>query len=464
MGIKLTNLWEQLRSSYWFVPSLMALLAIALSFVMVTIDTIVQADLIRTVGLIWAGGPEGARGLLSTVASSMINVAGVTFSITIATLTLASSQFGPHLLRNFMRDTSNQVVLGTFIATFLYCLLVLRTVRVDEGDSGEFVPYISVTLGIVFALASIGVLIYFIHHIASSIQAPNVIATVNQDLERTIDQLFPQALGHNVPSQKQQHVEQDLPEGFERESCSITASGNGYIQAIDNERLMELATEHDLLLRLERRPGHFIVRGSDLVLAWPAERVDDELKQHIIKAFVLGRQNTLTQDVEFAINQLVEIAVRALSPGINDPFTVNICVDWLGAALSRLADKDFPSSFRYDDHDRLRIIANPLTFSGLTDAAFNQIRQNALSRGMVSVIIRLLETIAVVAERVDDEEGYTALMRHTNMMMQDIRREVPESPDRADIEERYQAVMRVLEQRRSIIFAAMLELPSASKR
>lgn len=447
MDIKLNNQWEQLRSSYWFVPMLMTLSAIGLSFGTIALDHIVQQAFVEAVGVIWAGGPEGARGLLTTIASSMLGVAGVTFSITIATLSLASSQFGPHLLRNFMRDTSNQIVLGTFIGTFIYCLLVLRTIREGPRPEDEFVPYLSVTLSLVLALVNTGVLIFFIHHVAMSIQAPNVIAAVNSDLERAIDQIFPQMLGQNTPAHMP--LEQAIPADFERDACPITATNNGYLQAIDNQTLLDIATTHNLLVRLEHRPGHFIVRSSDLVLAWPAVRVDDDLQQKIRKAFILGRQNTLTQDVEFAINQLVQIAVRALSPGINDPFTALICIDWLGAALCRLADKDLPSPYRVDDDMTLRIITNAITLPNLIDGAFNQIRQNAQSWGMLVVAIRLLETIAMIADHLgdDEEKGAAALLRHSALIMQGIRQNVPDNPDRQEAEKRYQTIIRVLEHR-----------------
>lgn len=445
MGVKSANFWERVRSTYWFLPAVMAVTAIVLSFVTIAIDEAVQTTFIEAVGVIWAGGPEGARGLLSTVASSMLSVAGVTFSITIATLSLASSQFGPHLLRNFMRDTSNQVVFGTFVATFIYCLLVLRTVRGDNDD--QFVPYISVTLSILLALAGSGVLIYFIHHIAMSIQAPNVIATVNHDLEQAINQLFPREIGHEAP--QQQNGDPDLPEGFERDAYTIAVPRNGYVQAVDGGGLLQLARKHDLLLRLEHRPGHFIIAGSTLVRAWPAERVNEDIARQISAAFIVGRQNTLTQDVGFAIDQMVQIAVRSLSPGINDPFTAIICVDWLGAALSRLVNKEFPLPYRYDDEGKLRVIANSETLTGLIDAAFNQIRQNALSRSSVAVIIHLLDTIKVVATHIVDEAGYAALRRHTEMIIHSIRQELPEGWDRANIEERYRAAARVLEQCRS---------------
>ena len=210
MKTKLINLWEALHTSFWFLPALMTFAAIGLSFATIALDWVVQESLLKRVALVWIGGIEGARQLLSTIAGSMITVAGVVFSITIVVLALASSQFGPRLLRNFMRDRGNQVVLGTFIATFTYCLLVLRSIH--GGDGTPFVPYISVSLGIALALVSVAVLIYFIHHVSVIIQAPTVIAMVAAELEDGIERLFPEKLGQGGSMPERPHQDQNYLE------------------------------------------------------------------------------------------------------------------------------------------------------------------------------------------------------------------------------------------------------------
>jgi uncharacterized membrane protein len=440
-NIKLGKLWDSLHSSYWFVPTLMALMAIALAFGMLSLDRAAKSDPIESFGWIYTGGPDGARTLLSAVASSMITVAGTAFSITIVALTLASSQFGPRLMRNFMQDTGNQVVLGTFIGTFIYCLLVLRTVRGD--DYNVFVPQISVTIGMVLAIASIGVLIYFIHHVSTSMQASHIIRDVGRELDNAIDRLFPQKIGQGKSASKQRSVA-EIPAGFEKEAAPILAKESGYLQAIDDERLMKIATSKDLLLRLKYRPGKFIVEGSELVMIWPGERVNKKLAQHLNQAFIFGEQRTEQQDVEFPINQLVEIAARAISPGINDPFTAIQCINQLSAGLCRLAERDFPSPYRYDNDNNLRAIANPVTFAELIDAAFNQIRQ--YSKSDVAVRIRLLEAIALIATHTRNQKDRAALLRHAQMIERSSREEVSEELDRKDIEERYLAAVKALEE------------------
>lgn len=441
MKTKLINTWDAIRSSFWFVPGLMAGISIALSFGTVAIDEAADYELDQGIVWIYAGGPDGARILLSTIAGSMITVAGVVFSLTVLTLSLASSQFGPRLLRNFMRDQGNQIVLGTFVATFIYSLLVLRTVR---GGEDEFVPLVSVTLAIVLAMASLAVLIYFIHHVSASIHATNVIATVSRDLEKTIDRLFPSTVGYGTSEQESENAE-SIPEGFDREAQPIAAASSGYLQAIDNDGLIALAMERDLLLRLERRPGDFVVQGCVLALAWPAERIDEEAACEVQRAFILGAQRTPTQDIEFAIDQLVEIAVRALSPGVNDPFTAMACVDYLGATLIQMLERPMPSSCRYDEGGNLRVIAEVSTFAGIVDAAFNKIRQYA--RCSASVTIRLLETIAEVAARARNDQQREALLRHATMIASGSREALAEEEDREDVQERYRAALRALEKR-----------------
>ena len=191
-----------------------------------------------------------------------MTIASVTFSITVVALQLASSQFGPRLLRNFMRDRGNQIAIGTFIATFTYCLLVLRTVNGTEGE--EFVPHIAVTFGLVLALFSLGVFIYFIHHSAESIQVENVISSVSRDLHDAIDRLYPECLGQEKSESEVSPGDKALPATFESEARSISAARSDYLQAIDVDRLLSLAKESDMVFSVSQRPGKFFIKGLDL--------------------------------------------------------------------------------------------------------------------------------------------------------------------------------------------------------
>lgn len=442
MKLWLTSKWEDIRTSFWFMPTLMVTAAVILSFTTIHLDRATpEHNWVATLGWTFTRGPEGSRAVLSAVAGSMMTIASVTFSITIVALQLASSQFGPRLLRNFMRDRGNQVALGTFIATFTYCLLVLRTVNGTEAE--RFVPHISVTVGLLLALASLGVLIYFIHHAAASIQAENVITSVSRDLHQAIERLYPECPGQAPPEPSAGDAEPRLPDAFDRESRRITSDRSDYLQAIDVDRLLVLANERDVVLSVGKRPGKFFFRGEEIARAWPGDRADDGLADAIRGAFYFGPRRSLAQDVEFAIDQLVEVAVRALSPGVNDPFTAINCVDRLGAALCTLAEKVIPSPYRHDEEGRLRVATDASTVPGIVDASFHQIRQAA--RGDAAVTLRLLETIVAVARHTRDPIFRTALRRHADAIHRGSQAGLSDLLDREDADRRHREAIEALD-------------------
>ena len=423
--------WDRLRYSFWFVPAAMSCLAALLALGAVGLDRAVAKDgWLHQLDWIYSGGAEGASLLLGTVAGSMIAIAGTVFSMTLVVLSFASSQLGPRLLRNFMRDTANQVVLGTFVATFVYCLLVLRTIR--RASEIGFVPHLSVSLGMLLAMVSIGVLIYFIDHVSVSIQADEVVARVCNELEDGIDRLYPSYLGTPESEASQQLETTELPAAFASQARPVGALKDGYLQRIDADTLMAIAQSQDLLIQLERRPGHYVIKDQAIVLVYPGDQITAELIEEISSAFVLGTQRTAAQDIEFSFNQLVEIALRALSPGINDPFTAVACIDRIGSALCRVAQRDMPSAHRFDPLGELRLVAPGSSFSGIVDTALNQIRQSA--RANPAVAIRMLETIGKVAKHVKGEAEIASLQRQAIMIVRGARDAVPEEYDRLEVE------------------------------
>ena len=390
MHARLLALWDDLLSSYWFIPSLMTVGALIAAFAIVHLDGVLGPGWIENVSWLRANKPDGARQLLATVAGSMIGVAGVTFSITIASVVYASGQYGPRLLTNFMADRGNQITLGTFIATFLYCLLVLRTIRAaDEkaGDAadafGPFVPHIAILVAFGLALASIAVLIFFIHHVPESIHVSNVIAGVGRELDTRVQTLFPERVGEEA----EQHTAVIAPEP----GTDVAADGPGYIQGVDSDALVAIAVEHDLVLHVCARPGDFVAEGDALVQAAPPGRVSDDARRDLRLAFAWGNQRTGRQDVRFLFNELVEIAARALSPGVNDPFTAISCLDWLAAALKRLAGSDIPGPNRLDRSGTLRVVARPTRFPEFVGLVYAQLRpylagdRNAALHGLVTL-------------------------------------------------------------------------------
>lgn len=431
------NRWEAVRSSFWFVPAMMVIIAIGLARIIVTLDHQLAHFSLVLPDIGFSGGAEGARSVLSTIAGSMVTVAGVAFSITIVALTLASSQFGPRLLRNFMRDPGNQYVLGTFIATFIYCLLVLSSVTHSNGD--EFVPRIAVNLALLLALFNVAVLIYFIHHVATSIQADNVVNGVYEELNQHIEHFFPDELGESVPEPFQG---EHNPTGMFHHV--VAADSEGYLQAVDRQCLCQLAQQFNCRIVLGYRAGEFIVKGCSIAVVQSDTEPEDGLDSQLLDCMIVGKLRTPEQDPEFAVHQLVEVAVRALSPGINDPFTAMTCVDRLSAVLCTLTGRSFHSARWYDDDGQLRLEERPLTFTGILNAAFDQIRQHGKSD--TAVTIRLLESLGRIASYCRTSEQQDAVRRQAEMILRSSQDSLNEPQDLADIEQRFQAIQDEMRQ------------------
>jgi uncharacterized membrane protein len=375
----------------------------------------------------------------------MITVAGVVFSITMVALTLASSQFGPRVLRNFMQDRGSQFVLGTFIATLVFSLMVLRTI---EGGDESFVPQLSVTTSVGMALGSLGILIYFIHHVALSIQASKVVATIGHELFASIDRTYPErknaadfSADHSTPEDVEDKAH-EIFDSFDVEAHEVSANSSGYLQAIDMDSLVDTAREADVVLQLACRPGDFISQYKPLLLCMPASRWNDDLHDELLDAFTAGKERSHTQDVLFAVDQLVEVAIRALSPSINDPFTAIRCLDWLGAGLSRALTRGPASSRHDDDEGNLRLISRPVAFDEMVDAAFQQIQEFGSRSAAVS--IHVLEVIRDVSRHVRSDGQREVLLRHARQVLQNSQRELPQNQDRDRVNVLYAEVLHVL--------------------
>ena len=398
--------WIEVRSSLWFVPVILVIVAVGLALGLVQVD-VVYAEQLRNKS--WQpllnAGAEGARGMLTAIASSMITVAGVAFSITIVTLSLASTQYTPRILRNFMRDRANQFVLGIFVAIFTYCLIVLRTIRGGSSwDGSGFVPLLAVAFGMVLALLSIFCLIFFIHHVATSIQASSILQAITNETCDTIDELFPEKIGEDAlaPDQK-------LPDN-PVEWHPLEARANGYVQHIDSQALLKYACDHEAIVRIERVPGEFAVNGTPLLYAnRPLEEDETKLRTY----FVIGDFRTLQQDATFGIRQIVDIALKALSPGVNDTSTAVSCLDYLSAILCRLAPREMASPFR-EEKGVLRVVAASFSFAEFVARSFDEIRLCAAAN--VTIYLQLFRVIGRVARETPDGERRDALLFHARLV------------------------------------------------
>ena len=409
---KLKALWLKLDSSLWFVPTMMVVASLFAAYWLVRLDVYIGAKWTARFPLLFGAGAAGARGMLAAIAGSMITVAGLTFSLTLATLAQVASQYTSRLLRNFMRDRTNQVVMGFFVSIFVYCLVVLRTIR--GGDEGGFVPSVAVAMGLLLALVSIGMLIFFIHHIASSIQAANIVAGVAAETEKLLGKVFPARLGNPAtPAERA-----DLVAGPALHWQPVPAPATGYVQGVEYNALLAFAEQADVVVRMEQAIGSFVVAGAPLAsVASPDGRPlppAAKLAAGLADSYRLGDQRTLDQDVGFGLRQLVDIAMKALSPGINDTTTAVMCVDRLGALLRLLADRNLASPLRATE-GQVRVLTLEPDFASYLGTAFDQIRANAASS--VAIYLRQLAALRVIVAACATPAGRAALRQQADLTL-----------------------------------------------
>ena len=379
-------LWQRVRDSLWFIPGVLTACGALLALLLTEIERRGFA-LDGTVGAwVFGGGAAGARGVLAAIASSLITVTGVVFSVTIVALQLASSQYTPRLLRDFTADRGNQLVLGVFIGTFTYTLLVLRTVR-EANEGAAFVPGISVTLAIAFAIVNIGVLIFFIDHSARSIQVSTILARVTRRTLADIERRFPANVGQAAS-----------PPLFEPAGAAtiVEAERSGYLQHVDDRALFSTGRTASLVIVMEVEVGAFVLRGEPLARvhgASPSKRTVDAVRS----AFVLGSQRTPGHDIEFGIIELSDIAVKALSPGINDPTTALHCIHRLAEVLAFLGGRNTPDPTRSDD-GAVHFIARHRPFDAIAMRAFEPIRE--FGGGQAMIMRALLDALGRIRARV----------------------------------------------------------------
>lgn len=367
---------QRLRERFWFLPAVLCLLAVILVEVLIWVDRALEPVVPPWAQvLVYRVGESGSRDLLGAIAGSSLAVAGTTFSITMAVLALTSSSYGPRLIRNFMSDRGNQAVLGVFVATFLYSLLALRSVRAigDPGDpeAEVFIPHLAVNVAVLLAVLNVAVLIWFIHHISDSIQIPTIARRVREELHATIERLYPEDLGRD---KREVDEENAIPFRLEEDGVPVRATRPGYVTSLDDEELLDVARKADLLVDLQVHPGRYVLEDSVLAIVHPARAAREEVLDAVRATVHVSDARSPYQDVSFAVQQLTELAVRALSPGTNDPFTAVNALDDLSSGLSLLAQREMPSSFRYDRDDVLRVHAPLVGAVELTSGVLDNVR------------------------------------------------------------------------------------------
>lgn len=432
----LKHLWSKLRESFWFYPALIVAFSLALALGLIEVDSSGSQDWTADWPRFFGAGAAGARGMLAAIAGSMMTVVGVTFSMTLVTLTLASSQYTSRILRKFMGDRATQVVLGIFAGIFTYCLIVLRAIR--GGDDSEVVPSLSVAFSVVLAIGGIGTLIFFIHHITSSIQASSIIESVAKETLTAMNRLFPENPGRAPTDDEADPSRLPLPK---RNWQAVMAKRNGYLHGVDHEALLRLARAHKTIVRMDRGIGEFVVRNTPLASLALDDPPDEEIMAVLRAAYSIDRNRTVHQDCAFGIRQLVDMALRALSPGINDTTTAVMCVDYLTAILAQLASREIPSSLRQEDGE-LRVISIGQTFAGLVAESFDDIRGSA--DGNVAILLRMLGALQTIASQTDHPDRRQVLREQAEYIAELAGRRIESPHDQARVENRLARVREAL--------------------
>lgn len=397
------------------MPGLMMFGSIILALVLIEVDSNIKLEWLENYPRLFGLGADGSRGMLAAIAGSMLTVATLAFSLTLNAITQASGQYTPRIFRNFMRDRANQFVLGYFVGVFAYCLLVLRTIR--GADEIRFVPSLAVMTGLVLALGGIIALIFFFHHIATSLQITTILNNIVDETKAAVEKLFPQELGEAATVEEKSETRQAAEVKNWRKIPALEA---GYVQSADADGLLGFAAENKILLRMRRGIGQFAGRGATLAEIAPDtetadwEAIIDKNKiKEINDLFGINRHRTIEQDAGFGIRQIVDIALKALSPGVNDTTTAISCIDNLGEILGEIARRNMPAPVRSKDGVP-RVITLAPNFQDYVETAFDQIRISG--KANQAIFERLLTTIKFLAECTTNKNRRAALEKQVGLI------------------------------------------------
>lgn len=424
------NRREALRTNLWLMPAVLVVAGGVLFVLTYLVDRAAYNGSVSLPGWIDNGGADAGRQILTAIAAAVIIIVGLVFSIVIVALTLASTQFGPRMLRSFIRDWGTQVTLGVFVATFVYCVLALGSIA--PGSRGDFVPHLSISVSLAAIIVDSCVLIFFIHHVAKSIQLPQVIGGIAEDLRKAIDVQIP------LDRPESPDDETEIAALTSAAGGPVLATTSGYLQHIEHARLVRLAVSLDVVIELLYRPGHFVGRGLPWATVWPAEAAE-AVSRELERAHFTGPHRTLAQDLTFAIDQLVEIAIRALSGAVNDTFTAMTCIDWLGDGLSDISTRPAPRRVHHDDAGNVRLIESKVSYARLVERSFDKVRQ--AGRGMPAIMIRQLESLARIMQFARTPQRRAVLQAEADAILVSSEEAISDPGDLQDVRRRYDRVL-----------------------
>jgi uncharacterized membrane protein len=420
----LRSSWSAARDSLWFLPAVLTLVAAVLAVVLMALEQRGVLWTGKAPGWVYQGEAESARTVLNAITSGLITVTGVLFSVTIVAVQLASSQYTPRVLRNFTSDRGNQLVLGVFIGTFTYALLVLRTVRGEQAEGGEFVPRLAVTVAVALLLVCVASLIYFINHVANEIRITSILERVTKETLRNVHQLFPEHLGRADEAPPPDPREPEHP------SVLVRARGAGYVQLVDEDTLFEIGAQRRLVIGMEPKIGDYVLPGRPLASVWMEGELDDALADEIRRAFILGPDRAPEQDVEFGMIQISDVAIKALSPSVNDPTTAIRCIDRLSEILAELGTRNPPEARRTRD-GRVRFVAAYTSFDEAVAISYDDIRHFGASIPLIAQ--QLLHAMADLLSLVP-EPRREPLIEQSRAILNAARREIETPRDRDAVE------------------------------
>jgi uncharacterized membrane protein len=374
---------------------------------------------------LYSGTSSDVPAYLSSLVGAMITMATLAISITIVVLTLAAQQLGPRLIRSFISDWRTQVSLGLFLSTVVYLLMVLRATYGIENR----VPNLAVTVGMTLVLCSVATLLVFVHHLARSIIADNMIDRIGADLD---------AAAMNMLPEKSEADFEPRPQIVRRVGALFRLPCGGYVQAIDFNRLVAAAEKHDAVIELGFRSGHHVIAGANFGWIAPPRALNADLQKELEASILFGGERTEVQDLEFSLRQLVEMALRALSPGVSDPFTALAAIDRLARSLERILHRGSAQATWQDESGTVCVALPVSDFEGLVDAAFNQIRQ--MSPDRPAILIRLVDNLGQLAAQAEGIRR-EALIKHIHLVRDAARREVKGEHDLLDVEARIDAAI-----------------------
>jgi uncharacterized membrane protein len=425
-----------MKVSLWFMPLIMSISAILLSWVLGRVDTLIPDETIVNSKFILSGTATEMRNIMIGFAGTILATTGIVFSLLTLPLSTVAAQYGSRLLRIFRSDRTTQMVLGTFFGTFCYCLFTALSIPPIDRP-GQDLPQVTVSFGLYLSVATFASLIVLIHHMSTMLQAPNIVAAAGAELLDAVKMEKP-----GSPSETPLTKESSTTGLLTEDAYLLGVDAPGYIQYIDPVIILNLAREKDLVIRMLCQPGQFVGRGEVVTHVWPAAKVDARLSKKLKRAVLTGNERTPTQDLEYAINQLVEVAVRAMSPAINDPFTANTCLDYLADGLARYFQYEEIDPNFYDEDGKLRLIFEPPSTTALLRASFDMLRHAACDN--VYVLLHMLHMMQFIGQAAKIPEVRQELIHHIHLVqMESCSGHLIES-DRQHIREYAETVERKL--------------------